>query len=344
MGILRSIFGVDPPAPPGSGGGWTPTAAQRAAFLARHPMFAQRPAPPAPQAVALSSGAPLPSSGGSPVPSASSKSMAAPPNYAGIFSAAKQASSIAQGLGGLFPTGGDTSDPGLSATADISTGDSLNGELTIRHLPDGRVRIEHDPGVNMGAENDCDWADAYNDHCHYTDLGAFPYADAGSIDPFGWLDNAPGNFGYEDGGLSSPDDGIYVGESEPIAVEYHMSRTDAFGPTHAPYNFGGGRDEMGLEGSEMTETEGMPTGPVGSGPGSFGGPEKYGAAGPAWVHHAYPFWTPSVPTGYPRGDFDGTADKMGFEEEFISVDTECPALIFGSEFGCDIGCDSSMKG
>jgi len=73
----------------------------------------------------------------------------------------------------------------------------------------------------------------------------------------------------------------------------------------------------------MVETEGMPLGPIGEGPGSFGWDESY------------PGWDPSKPIGYPRGDYDPTTDKFGFDDEFY--DGFGPAMIFGDEVGCEGG-------
>jgi hypothetical protein len=324
MGFLRSIFGIDPPAPPGSGGGWTPTAAQRAAFLARHPMFAPhyqgRPI------ASMRGGAPLPptyppyhaavpSSAMAPAPS-----VAMAPFAAGAFSpstVATASQALASGFNSLVGTGGASGggdanvsidSPSSGVSADLSVGDSLNGELTIRHLPDGRIRIEHDAHCDMGCEGDVDHPGFAGDH---TAPSRVMYHRTGLEDPFGILGEV-GSFGCEEelggsGLLASPEDGIWVGRTEPIRVEYHLPYGgDSMGPTHAPYNFGG--DEMGFEGfgdemgnAPMIHTAGMPTGPVGTGSGSFG-------------------------------------DDMGFDDEFY--DGGPIAMIFGS----DVGCDFRMKG
>ena len=109
--------------------------------------------------------------------------------------------------------------------------------------------------------------------------------------------------------------------SAPSQVEYHLPRTDAFGPSHSPYNFGG---EFGD--SQRIDTEGLPDGPIGTGSGSFG------------FDDGYPAWVPGVPGGYPAGDFDNS-DKVGcdfgFEDEFYVIGG--PSLLFGVEDD-DLGC------
>jgi hypothetical protein len=82
-------------------------------------------------------------------------------------------------------------------------------------------------------------------------------------------------------------------------------------------------DPSDLPTHEMTDTAGMPTGPVGTGPGSFG------LEGYAGYHGHYPGYNPSIPNGYPMGDYDGAADRMGFDDEFYSGFG--PAMIFGCE-------------
>jgi hypothetical protein len=290
MGFLRSLFGVDPPAPPGSGGGWTPSQAQLAAFMARHPGFAHRPFPPAP--VDPSYHAAVPSAAGPRAPSVAMNPFAA-------FSPTT-VSTISKGMGGLSSAlagvgsgGGDatasidsTGMPALDVSADASTGDSLNGELTIRHLPDGRIRIEHDAHCDMGCEGDVDHPGFAGDH---TAPSHVMYHRTGLEDPFGILGEV-GSFGCEEelggsGLLASPEDGIWVGRTEPIRVEYHLPYGgDAMGFTHAPYNFGG--DEIGN--APIVETEGMPTGPVSGGPYGFGDEvgfddEFYDGFGPAMI-------------------------------------------------------------
>jgi hypothetical protein len=177
---------------------------------------------------------------------------------------AQQAQAFAQQASAAFQpaTTDDSGDPGMTGTADSTSTDPSTGASTDPSSTDAM-------NGEIGCEGDIDHPGFAGDH--YTTFKV-DYHRTGLEDPFGILGETY-NFGSED-------DGYYVEpwmHSEPIMVDYHMSRVDAFGPTHTPYSFG-------LEGSEMTDTEGMPEGPVGSGPGSFGfDDEFYDGFGPAMI-------------------------------------------------------------
>jgi hypothetical protein len=313
--LRQAIFGIDPPAPPGmgrpappgaAGSGWHPTSAQRAAFRAAHPMAKKRRPPPPPRRAGLggsqsygvqaaqqgyggaqqgyggaqqqsysasqqqggydasqqyadpqqSYGAPAQAAPAVAMDPAALTALASqmPAAMQSLTSAAYSAQNALSSLASTSPT--------ANAVVSSDDGDAaISGEMSIRHDPDGSVHIDHQPHGDIGCEGDVDFAGFAGDH--YTIFNV-EYGPPGE-DPFGTLGNPPGSFGseYEDDGLYNP-----YGPTAPISVEYHLSRLDSFGPTHSPYNFG-------LEGEEMVDTEGMPTGPVGDGPGSFGFDDEF---------------------------------------------------------------------
>lgn len=245
--FLKSIFGDEPPAPPILEGNFTHKARRDPRFLAAHPEWAQwRPGMPHPSGARPAPPPPPPPKPyHAAVPSTPQPAVATSPAalLQAVTAMSQQAPAAINAAQGMLSSLASTSAT-VSASVDPSSdGDSaMQGEVTLRRSPDGGVKIDRNANGDMGAEGDVD---------------------------FEGLGNA---FGTEEDGLYNP-----FGPTEGSTVEYHISRMDAFGPTHSPYNFG-------LEGEPMVETEGMPTGPIGEGPGSFGfDDEFYDGFGPAMI-------------------------------------------------------------
>jgi hypothetical protein len=198
--VMNALFGDEPPPPPIVGGAWAPTSAQQAAAAA---FYARHPMPSMPKPdppyhAAVPSGAAKQPSGVALSPSALAQ-LATPQNLSAGFNVAKNAFS-------------SLTSPSFDASASMNVSDT----------------------ASSGGATDVMEGEMNGDH--YTTFTVEENV-TGPEDPFGVLGNPPGSFGEEhweeDNYLESP-----FGPTAPSAVEYHYPDGGAFGPTHAPGDFG----------------------------------------------------------------------------------------------------------